>query len=217
MERFRETLGGVVEFFAAWTTVFCVWLAETVLALGYPGIVLLMAVESSLVPFPSELVMPPAGYLVHEGRMSWVAVILAGVAGSMLGALFNYWLALRCGRPFLLRYGKYFFLKPEHLEKAEAFFARHGEITTFAGRLIPVVRQLISLPAGVSRMPLGKFCLFTGLGSGIWVTTLTVVGWLVGRNAELLHLYLRNAALWALALAIALVAGYVKLRKRENG
>ena len=213
---FWETLAGVIEFFATWTTVFCVWLAETVLSLGYAGIVVLMAAESSLIPFPSELVMPPAGYLIHEGRMSWAAVILSGIAGSMLGALFNYYLALYCGRPFVLRYGKYVFLKPEHLEKAEAFFARHGEITTFVGRLIPVVRQLISLPAGVSRMPMGKFCLFTALGAGIWVTVLTVVGWLVGRNADLLHLYLRNATLWALALAIAFVAGYVKLQKKKN-
>ena len=210
----RGALGEFVTFLATWTTVFCVWLAEAVLALGYPGIVLLMAVESSLVPFPSELVMPPAGYLIHEGQMSWPLVLLSGVAGSMLGAFFNYYLARRLGRPFFLRYGKYFFLKPEHLEKTEAFFSRHGEITTFVGRLIPVVRQLISLPAGVARMPVGRFAFFTGLGAGIWVAVLTVVGWFVGKNAELLHVYMRNATLWALALAIALVVGYVKLRAK---
>ncbi len=206
-----EWRAGLVEFLATWTTVFCVWLAETVLVLGYPGIVFLMAVESSLIPFPSELVMPPAGYLIHEGRMNWALVLLSGIAGSMLGALFNYYLAYYFGRPFFLKYGKYFFLNPGHLEKAETFFARHGEITTFVGRLIPVVRQLISLPAGVSRMPIGKFCLYTALGAGIWVVVLTVVGWMVGRNADLLHVYMRNATLWALALAAALVVGYVKV------
>ncbi len=214
MDWLRQTLADAVDFLAAWSTVFCVWLAETVLALGYPGIVFLMAVESSLIPFPSELVMPPAGYLAHEGRMSLAAVILAGIAGSMGGALFNYYLALYCGRPFFLRYGRYVFLKPEHLERTEAFFARHGEITTFTGRLIPVVRQLVSLPAGLSRMPLGRFCLFTALGSGIWVTALAAAGWLVGRNAEALHMYMRNATLWAVAFAGAIVVGYVKLRKR---
>ena len=208
----RSTINEIVAFLAAWTTVFCVWLAETVLTLGYPGIIFLMAVESSLIPFPSELVMPPAGYLIYEGQMTWPLVILSGIAGSMLGALFNYYLAYYFGRPFFLRYGRYFFLKPEHLEKAERFFASHGEITTFVGRLIPVVRQLISLPAGIARMPVGKFSLYTALGAGIWVVVLTVVGWLVGRNADLLHAYMRNATLWALALAIALVVGYVKLK-----
>ncbi len=146
----KTWLAGVMEFLAGWTTAFCVWLAETVLTLGYPGIVFLMAVESSLVPFPSELVMPPAGYLIHQGGMSWLPVIASGVAGSLLGALCNYFLALKLGRPFFIRYGKYVFLKQEHLERAERFFAEHGAIATFVGRLIPVVRQLISLPAGLA-------------------------------------------------------------------
>ena len=212
----KHTAGEIAAFLATWTTVFCVWLAETVLAMGYPGIVFLMAVESSLVPFPSELVMPPAGYLIYEGKMAWPLVILAGTAGSMAGALFNYWVAFHFGRPFFLRYGKYFFLKPEHLDRADRFFARHGEITTFVGRLVPVVRQLISLPAGVARMPLGKFCLYTGLGAGIWVCVLTGVGYLVGRNADLLHSTLRNATLWSLTLAVALVVGYVRVRGRSR-
>ncbi|MDR1519412.1 MAG: DedA family protein, partial [Planctomycetota bacterium] len=165
-------IAGLAADLAAWVAVFSVWLAETVLALGYPGVLFLMAVESSLIPFPSELVMPPAGFLVYQGRMAWFPVILAGTAGSLLGALANYWLARRLGRPFLIRYGKYFFLSPRGLEKAERFFAAHGEITTLVGRLIPVVRQLISLPAGAARMRLYKFCLFTLLGSGLWVAVL---------------------------------------------
>ncbi len=211
----RDNLARLVEFLATWTTVFCVWLAETMLVLGYPGIVFLMAVESSFIPFPSEIVMPPAGYLVHEGKMSLVPVLLAGLAGSMIGALANYYLALWLGRPFFLRYGRYFFLKPDSLEKAERFFAKHGEITTFVGRLIPVIRQLISLPAGAARMPLGRFCLFTALGAGIWISILTWIGWLVGRNQDMLHQYLRNATLWALGGAAAAVAIYVKLRRRQ--
>ncbi|MCC8108226.1 MAG: DedA family protein [Planctomycetes bacterium] len=196
---------------------FCFWLANTVLNLGYPGIVFLMAVESSLVPFPSELVMPPAGYLIHEGQMSWLPVILAGTAGSLLGALFNYFLALRFGRPFLLRFGKYVFLKPEHLERTERFFASHGEITTFVGRLIPVIRQLISLPAGISRMPLGRFCFFTTFGAALWITILTVIGWLVGQNQDLLHEHMRNATLWVIGGAGLVVILYIKWKCSEVG
>ena len=212
----KTGLAGIMEFLATWTTVFCVWLAETVLALGYPGIVFLMAVESSLVPFPSELVMPPAGFLIHEGRMTWAAVILSGTAGSLIGALFNYFLALKLGRPFFIRYGKYLLLKPEHLERTERFFREHGPITTFVGRLIPVIRQLISLPAGLSRMPLGQFCFFTTMGAGLWVTVLTVIGWLVGRNQDMLHQYMRNATLWVLGLAAAVIYIYIKAKRKKK-
>ena len=138
------------------------WLIETVSALGYPGIVLLMFIESSFLPLPSELVMPPAGYLAAQGRMDAAAAILAGTIGSILGALFNYWFAVVVGEPFLRRYGKYVLLRPHHLDRAEAFFARHGEISTFVGRLLPVVRHLISIPAGMARMRLARFVAFTG-------------------------------------------------------
>ena len=216
MDAIREWIDAAVVFLTTWTTVFCVWLAEAVLALGYPGIIFLMAVESSLIPFPSELVMPPAGFLVHEGSMSWVPVIASGIAGSLIGALFNYYLAKWLGRPFFERYGKYVFVKPEHLERTERFFAGHGEITTFVGRLIPVIRQLISLPAGLSNMPLGKFCLYTTLGAGIWITVLTVIGWLVGRNQEMLHEYMQSATLWVLVGAAALVFVYIKIKARRR-
>ncbi|MDR3077164.1 MAG: DedA family protein [Planctomycetota bacterium] len=201
----------------AWLSDLCLWLAETILALGYPGLAVLMAVESSLIPFPSEVVMPPAGYLIHEGKMSWLPAILSGTAGSLAGALFNYWLALRLGRPFLLRHGKYVFLNSGGLERAERFFASHGEIATLVGRLIPVVRQLISLPAGAAGMRLDRFCLFTALGSALWISALTLVGWLVGRNRELLGVYMRQATLWALAGAVALVFLYIRFRRRDSG
>lgn len=216
-EWIKESLAALVAFLATWTTVFCVWLADTVLTLGYPGIVFLMAVESSLIPFPSELVMPPAGYHIHEGDMSWFPVIASGILGSMIGALFNYYLAMYFGRPFLERYGKYIFLKPESLDKAEKFFASHGEITTFVGRLIPVIRQLISLPAGAARMNLWRFCLFTGLGAGLWVVVLTVVGWMVGRNQDMLQQYMRDATFWVLGGAAVLVVAYVKYFRWRKG
>ncbi|MCC8181259.1 MAG: DedA family protein [Planctomycetes bacterium] len=192
------------------------WLAETILSLGYTGIILLMAIESSFVPFPSELVMPPAGYQVHEGNMNLYLVLLAGLFGSLAGAWINYFIALRFGRPFFLRYGKYFLIKPENIDKADQFFAKHGEITTFVGRLIPVIRQLISLPAGAARMPLGKFTFYTGLGALIWISILTWIGWLVGRNQELLHLYMRDATLWALGGVCVVVMAYIHLYRRRK-
>jgi len=195
---------------------FCGWLALTVLAIGYPGIALLMAIESSFVPFPSELVMPPAGYHIAQGDMSWALVIGAGVAGSLIGAYVNYALAAWLGRPFFLKYGRYFLVSEEHIDRCDRFFARHGEITMFVGRLIPVVRQLISLPAGISRMNLLRFSLYTALGAGIWVTVLTYIGYVVGKNQELLHRYLSDATVGALGVVAAIVFVYVHVHRRRS-
>ena len=140
------------------------WLVDTIFKLGYPGIVLLMALESSFFPFPSEVVLPPAGFLAAQGRMNVWLVVAAGISGSLLGATVNYVVAAKLGRPLLHKYSKYLLIKEQSLDRSEAFFLKHGEISTFVGRLIPVIRQYISLPAGLSRMNLGVFCLFTGLG-----------------------------------------------------
>jgi membrane protein DedA with SNARE-associated domain len=135
-------------------------------------------------PLPSELVMPPAGYLVAKGHMTgWIAV-LAGTLGSLLGALVNYGLAVFVGEPVLRRYGKFVLVSERSLDRTEAFFRRHGEISTFVGRLLPVIRHLISIPAGMSRMALSRFALFTSLGAGIWCFILTYLGWLIGRHGE---------------------------------
>jgi len=162
------------------------WLTEVVFRLGYLGIMLLMALESSFVPFPSEVVLPPAGYLAAHGRMNGPLALGAGLAGSLIGALVNYVLAARLGRPLLHQYGKYFLIKEKSLDRAEAFFQRHGEVSTFIGRLIPVIRQLISLPAGVARMRLDRFVAYTALGAGIWCAILTYIGWYVGRHSAIL-------------------------------
>ena len=195
---------------------FCGWLAATVLVIGYPGIALLMAIESSFVPFPSELVMPPAGYHIAQGEMSWAFVIGAGIGGSLVGAYVNYALAAWLGRPFFLKYGRYFLVSEEHIDRCDQFFARHVEITMFVGRLIPVVRQLISLPAGVARMNLLRFSLYTALGAGIWVTVLTYIGFVVGKNQELLHRYLSDATVVALAAVAAVVFIYVHVHRRRS-
>ena len=187
-----------------------------------------MAVESSFIPFPSEVVMIPAGFLAARGELglapaaALVAAILVGILGSLLGAFVNYCLALWVGKPFLLKYGKWFFVKPEPLNRACEVFNRYGAATTFVCRLIPVIRQLISIPAGISRMPLGSFALFTGLGAGIWSAILALVGFWLGRTAgDITYLELvqqgKAAAAhnlpWVILGAVAFVACHLVLTR----
>jgi membrane protein DedA with SNARE-associated domain len=197
------------------------WLADTVLALGYPGIIILMAIESSVLPLPSELVMPPAGYLAAKGQMNaWIAVA-AGTLGSVLGALVNYALAIFVGEPVLRRYGKYILLSPRSLDRAEAFFRRHGEISTLLGRLLPVIRHLISIPAGMSRMRLGRFAGFTALGAAVWCGILTYLGWLIGRHGEEVAAAIgpyvhRTLFQYVLPAAALILVAYVLWRRRQS-
>jgi len=189
---------------------------------GYTGIVFLMFIESSFIPFPSEVVVPPAGYLVQKGEMNATLVLAASIVGSLLGAWFNYWFAIRVGRPFFHRYGKWFLVSESSLDKAEAFFARHGEIGTFVGRLIPGVRQLVSLPAGMARMHLGRFTLYTALGAGIWCAVLLWIGYTVGEHGESLDLRQVKDEAWkwfilgVVPSMAALIAAYVWIRRRRS-
>ena len=192
------------------------WLVEVIGHLGYPGIVGLMFLESSFFPFPSEVVVPPAGYLAWKGEMNIFLVILSGIAGSILGGLFNYWIAVRWGRPIFEKYGKYFFITHESLDKAEIFFARHGHISTFTGRLLPVIRQYISLPAGLARMPLTQFALYTALGSGIWVVILALVGYLLGSNQALIHQEIKKISLALIAACAVLVVIYIIIYRKKH-
>ncbi len=197
------------------------WLAETVLALGYPGIVILMAIESSVLPLPSELVMPPAGYLAAKGQMNgWIAIAAGGV-GSVIGALVNYALAVFVGEPVLRRYGKYILLSQRSLDRAEAFFRRHGEISTLLGRLLPVIRHLISIPAGMCRMRLIRFVGFTALGAAVWCGILTYLGWLIGRHGEEVQAAIgpyvhRTLIQYVLPAVILLLLAYVLWRRRQG-
>ena len=197
------------------------WLADTVLALGYPGIVILMAIESSVLPLPSELVMPPAGYLAAQGKMNAVTAVLCGTLGSVLGALVNYGLAVFVGEPVLRKYGKYVLVSERSLDRTEKFFRRHGEISTFVGRLLPVIRHLISIPAGMSRMNLGRFVAFTAVGAGIWCAILTYLGWLIGRHGEqvdrVIGPYVHQVfTRYILPALIVLVVGYIFWRRRQR-
>lgn len=192
------------------------WLVTTIGAMGYPGIFLLMAMESSVIPVPSELVMPPAGYLAQQGQMSAPIAILCGTIGSLVGAYANYFAAHYLGRPLLLKYGKYVWITEEKFAKVEGFFHAHGEVSTFVGRLLPVVRHLISLPAGLAGMNHVKFSIYTLAGAGIWVTVLTYIGYFIGMNRELIMRYSHQALIGAIVLSGAIVALYVWMHKKKK-
>ncbi len=187
------------------------FIVDTVGALGYVGIFLMMFLESSFFPFPSEVVMIPAGYLAYKGEMNIYIVLFMGILGSLAGALFNYFLAIKLGRKFLIKYGKYFFIKEETITKMENFFKNHGHISTFSGRLIPAVRQYISFPAGLARMNLVTFSIYTSLGAGIWVIILTLLGYFIGGNEELIKEYTRFIIVGIL-ISLA-VMGYLYYRR----
>lgn len=182
-----------------------IWLTEMIFQFGYIGIVVLMFLESSCFPFPSEIVIIPAGYLAFQGDMDFSLVIFMGVLGSLIGALFNYYLASYFGRSFLIKYGKYFFLSEEKLTSLETYFSNHGNITTFIGRLIPGLRQYISFPAGLAKMNRMTFSIYTSIGAGIWIFILAAIGYYVGHNEALVSKYTYSALLWVL-LFVAVVA-----------
>jgi membrane protein DedA with SNARE-associated domain len=196
---------------------------------GYIFIFVFMTIESSFIPFPSEVVMIPAGFLAARGELSGgsplmcvTLAVLVGILGSLAGAFVNYYLALWVGKPFLEKYGKYFFIKPEPLARACEVFNKYGAATTFVCRLIPVIRQLISIPAGIAKMPLAPFTFFTALGAGIWTIILAAVGYILGvQSGDMSYLDLcvkggqmASANLpYVIAGAVLLVAAYVLVSK----
>ncbi|NPA59141.1 MAG: DedA family protein [Epsilonproteobacteria bacterium] len=190
------------------------FIVDAVESLGYAGIFIMMFLESSFFPFPSEVAMIPAGYLAAQGKMNLFIAIFTGIAGSLAGALFNYFLAIKFGRGFLLKYGKYFFIKEETITKTENFFKDHGAISTFTGRLIPAVRQYISFPAGLAKMDLKLFSFYTVLGAGLWVIILTLIGYFFGANEELAKEHVKEITVVVLGALAILIAIYVKRQKR---
>jgi len=191
------------------------WLIATIGSMGYIGIFLLMAMESSVIPIPSEIIMPPAGYLVHQGRMDMSLVILSGTLGSLAGAYVNYFAARFLGRPLLLKYGHYVLISDEHFDRVERFFLSHGEISTFIGRLLPVIRHLISLPAGLAGMSHIKFSIYTLAGAFIWVSVLSWIGYFLGHNEALIQQYSHQVIIDILAASAVLVTVYIMLHRRK--
>jgi len=191
-------------------------LVDLIFGWGYLGIFIMMAIESSFIPFPSELVLVPAGYLAAKGEMSLVLIMTAALAGSLVGAYINYYLARTLGRKFLLKYGKYFFIKEETLLKMELYFKKHGHISTFTGRLIPGIRQLISIPAGLAKMNLAEFTIFTFLGAGIWALILVLLGYFIGENQGLIKEYLKEITAVVFIAVVFIGLLYYRYQKRKG-
>lgn len=197
------------------------WIRDAIEALGYVGIALIMLLENLVPPIPSELVMPFAGFLAAEGRLSFGGVVVAGTLGAVLGALALYGLGAWAGEPivrrFLRRYGRWLTVSEADLDRALAVFGKHGDAIVFVGRLIPLIRSLISLPAGMRRMPLGRFLLLTTMGSAIWNSALAYAGLLLGNNWEAVLAFLsqyQKLTLAALAALVLLWLGRAALRWR---
>jgi len=170
-------------------TAISLWVIHVISALGYGGIVLLMAIESACIPLPSEIIMPFSGYLVSQGQMSLAWVALAGAVGCVVGSIPAYYLGKYGGRPMIERFGRYILISHHDLDMADRAFARHGEIIIFFGRLLPVVRTFIAFPAGVAEMAMGRFVIYTFVGSLIWCWALAYVGKELGDNWHSLEPY----------------------------
>lgn len=193
--------------------------------MGYGAITALMAVESSFVPFPSEIVVPPAAYIASQpdSNLNIFLVVLFATLGALIGALINYFLAIYLGRPIIYKLaasklGRFLLLSPEKIAKAEVYFNKKGNISTFVGRLIPGIRQLISIPAGLSKMNLANFMLYTFLGAGIWNAVLALLGYLAHGQKDLIDKYSHELSIVILIVLMAVVLFFVVkwLRTRKK-
>lgn len=191
------------------------FVVDTIGFLGYPGITALMALESMIFPMPSELVMPFAGFLAVDGKMSFWLIILFSSIGSIVGSLISYYVGYYGGNKFILKFGKYFLLDVTDLDKTERWFHKKGEKTIFISRFIPVVRHLISIPAGIGKMDLKKFCLYTIVGATMWNLILASAGYVLGKKWNLVRHYSEYASM-ASAVLIVLVSSYFVYHHYKN-
>jgi membrane protein DedA with SNARE-associated domain len=185
-------------------------------SLGYGGIGILMALESACIPIPSEIIMPFSGYLVFSGKFSLWLVVFWGTIGNLIGSIIAYLVGFYGGRPLIEKYGKYVFLSKEDLDRAQRWFEKYGSLSIFFSRMLPIVRTFISLPAGIARMPVWKFSLFTFIGSLPWVLFLTYIGVITGENWSKIEVYFRKFDWLVIILLIGLLALYLwkKLSKK---
>ncbi|PZM85013.1 DedA family protein [Candidatus Gracilibacteria bacterium] len=192
-------------------------IAET---MGYTGIFIMMVLESSFFPFPSEVAMIPAGYLSSIGKMDFGFALLVGTAGALVGATLNYYIGFFLGDRVVLnlvkKYGKYFFISEESYNKSKNYFQKHGGITTFTARFITVIRQLISIPAGVFKMDFKKFFILTGIGAGAWNLILMYIGYIAGKNQELIAKYSKILLIGGIVFVIIIAIIYYFINKRKG-
>jgi membrane protein DedA with SNARE-associated domain len=187
------------------------WIVAVISAAGYFGIVILMAIESACIPLPSEVIMPFAGYLVSIGQFSLIGAATAGALGCNLGSTVAYYIAAVGGRPVLDRWGKYVLISAKELERTDRFFARYGAATVFFGRLLPVVRTFIAFPAGLARMPMLKFQVYTFLGSWPWCFVLAYIGYLLGARWDSDPTFRKLFHEFDAVVVVAVVAGFAWL------
>lgn len=200
------------------THLLATYLTDFISALGYPGVTILMAMESMIFPVPSEAVMPFAGFLIYEGKMNWISVLIASSLGSFIGSYLSYIIGQKGGRPFIEKYGKYFLLNHHDLEITEKFFKKYGERTIFISRFIPIIRHLISLPAGIGEMNKKKFLIYTLIGATMWNMFLAWVGFYFGAQWERAESYKKYIDPIFLGLVILLIGFFVykKLKSRRK-
>ena len=190
---------------------------EGISTMGYMGIMLLTALEVVIFPIPSEIILPFSGYLAYLGRFSLYGVVLAGTIGSLLGSLAVYYLGLIGGRKLIIRYGKYFMISEKNIKMAEEWFEKYGEISVLISRLVPMVRTLISFPAGIGKMNFKKFVLYTAIGSSLWCYLLAYLGYLLGSNWTLINVFFKKLDIIVLiALIILTIYFILKIKERET-
>ncbi len=196
------------------------WVTGVIETLGYPGLTVLVALENVFPPIPSEIILPLAGFLVGQNRFSFLLVLIATTLGSLIGALILYAVGLAIGQrrvnSLVQRFGHWALLTPDDLTRAENWFDRYGPIAVFTGRLLPVVRSLVSIPAGYRRMPLGQFLLLTGCGSALWNGALVGLGWALGENWHVIEEYVGWLQYIVIAVVAVLVLRFVWQRLRER-
>lgn len=192
------------------------FIMNVISSLGYPGIVILMAIESMCIPLPSEIIMPFAGFLAFQGKFSLLFVALAGAIGNVIGSVLAYYLGFYGGRPFILNYGKYILITKKELEHAEKWFSKYGSSSSFFSRLLPVIRTFISLPAGIAKTNLKKFIIYTFLGAFIWSYFLAFIGFKLGQNWNSIEQYFRNFDFILLIIFIVLVIWFIRSHIGKN-
>jgi membrane protein DedA with SNARE-associated domain len=191
-------------------TIMAVWIMSVISTMGYGGIILLMAIESACIPLPSEIIMPFAGFLVFKGEMTLWGIAMAGAIGCVLGSIPAYYLGMYGGRPLVEKYGKYVLISHRDLNMADRWFDKHGEIIIFIARLLPAVRTFIAFPAGVARMNMPKFIIYTFVGSFIWCGALGYVGMKFGENWQSLKVYFHQFHYVIIMAGLLFVAWYVR-------
>ena len=196
--------------------VLATWIMGVISSLGYGGIVLLMGIESACIPLPSEIIMPFAGFLVFKGEMTLWGVAMAGAVGCVVGSIPAYYLGMYGGRPLVEKYGKWVLISHKDLNWADKAFEKHGEIIIFIGRLLPAVRTFIAFPAGVARMNMTKFILYTFVGSLIWCYLLALAGFKMGENWESLKVYFHEFHYVIAAAGVVFVVWYLRRHFKNN-